>query len=1679
MSNNQGNAKGMAQGQPPRGSSLQGGKPQTPAAKPSTTETDAEKKRNAPGQPVDNGTTSVAEAQKKLDALKADYREFSDKMQHVAQTREEFDARVDKLADLTQRSDDLMKDLGANNPANYAHGPAGSQVLAEENRMLQQNLGSQGQRLIVDGRREGFVSKEDYFAPGGVVDRFLAGMKMASMAGLSAGAFRRASAQARELLAMRRSAGRSAKPAAHAEEAHPAQPKKAEPGAKARKRQEEEDEHKKQSQPCDEQKGTPSGCITKVSANPVDFGSGEEILHHADFDIATATLPIDWTRCYRSSNAGLHHSPLGARWISPYTTRISAATDTLVYHDANGRTVHMRPLDIGESEDHPFESFVLSRPDAATYTLTYRNGTVDTFTPPACSALATDVWPLGAKGLRLSSRPVPVPLPHLPPPEVVQCFYLSRSQLPNGHALSLAYAADTAPADAPLLRITDGAGLVLECLRDTSSPEDAAAPPRIAAIERVWPDGTRTRLATYLYQRVDASGLTGDPAGHLSSPTPGTPDELAAGGQSNIVSAPAAGPDHDFGTHQAFGWMAHDATAATTASLPAQPLPRYDLVAHTNAAGHRRTYRYHHHLLTRYTTFGGYVHGLEWQGPDALYTDAPGTIDAHTSHWARAVRTFTSDGAEPVAIQYVDADTTIVTQPDGTRMRFVFDANNLCTGLFILGGPGIPEGAPPHSQGTRTWDANGNLLSNTDAAGRTSRYRYDAAGNLVEATDPGGAATQVVYGPRNLPVRITDALGHTITREYDAHGNLTAQTDALGRTTRYTYDSQGRLTEVRDALGKVKTLAYVASGAAAGQLHRYTDCSGIRTQYEYDAHARLARLIEAEGTAQARTTSYAYDILGNLVELTHPDQTTERFAYDADGNLAAHTDAEGHVTRYAYNGQGLPIERIDAKGQTLRYRYNAALQLVVLVNQNGEETTFAYDALGQLVQENGFDGKVTRYEYDAAGELVASESNGLRIDYQRDPLGRLLAKITPQGIVRYAYDPLGRLVAAASGDNARRIAQGQAGAEHRFTYDAAGQLTQERHAVRDGDVQAAFLLTHEYDALGNRIRTRLPNGKTVETLRYGSGHWHGTLLQGQSIVDLERDALHRETRRHLAGSRTPQAALTIDKHYDPQSRLTQAVLARGETVLRRRDYRYSANGHLLQIADSRHGTLHYRYDPLGQLLEAAQPEVTERFAFDPAGNLLDVPQQEQPAAEEHLARPVLPKVTHNLLQQYLGYRYEYDTHGNTVRKVWQAAPAANEAAAPLALQYDADQRLVCAIRLWQTEEHHPVRRQVAHYRYDAFGRRIAKRVVEETYAAGTIPGEDKPQHRTERRTLFVWDGDVLLQEIQPDKTVTYLYEPDSFVPLARVETAEGIAAYPRSSVALAPVAVWNVPDSHQVELEMSNDGAAFATHVGHYRREQQWQQAQVQEAEWQQRMVEQASATTATVHYYECDHLGTPLALLDTEGRPVWEANYRAWGRVHRLRENRAAQPLRFQGQYEDAETGLFYNRYRYYDPDTARYLTQDPIGLIGGSNLYKYAPNPVNWIDPLGLTTVDCPKGSVRREQTPGDVDLPSARAARRAAMRSQNIPTSQSYTSVVKKDPNSNNGIQMLKIEEIRVGGRNTGGATTIGTLKVHPDGHQFPATEKTPYPTHELPHYHGNCGEHLSYSSGNPRSTNQYGM
>jgi YD repeat-containing protein len=396
----------------------------------------------------------------------------------------------------------------------------------------------------------------------------------------------------------------------------------------------------------------------------------------------------------------------------------------------------------------------------------------------------------------------------------------------------------------------------------------------------------------------------------------------------------------------------------------------------------------------------------------------------------------------------------------------------------------------------------------------------------------------------------------------------------------------------------------------------------------------------------------------------------------------------------------------------------------------------------------------------------------------------------------FHYDAQGRLVTAGSGVSTVQL-----------HYDDAGNLVAELQ--RHGSAGSGYVTVsrHEYDALGHRTRTTLPNTRTVDWLRYGSGHLHGVQLDGQALLDVERDGLHREVARQHRGWRQTRA-------YDVNGRLDRiAVHERKERRRRRagrliaqRQYLYSQTGHLARIQDHARGVTDYTYDPVGRLLKAASPDLTEVFAFDPAGNPVDpdkiAPRPEveskpdkvlrhaREAAEdaawlrEHPGEKYAPlrwdertsrdreklkaweasppRCVGNVLRELSRTRYAHDAYGNLVRRT-------EPNGVTWLYQYDAANRLERADRYATPPPAEALKRiertadGVLHafparvepdmqvrFLYDAFGRRTLKAVER----AGRL-----------ERTFFTWDGDVLLMEERFLQAKPQAFTPHEYQPI--------------------------------------------------------------------------------------------------------------------------------------------------------------------------------------------------------------------------------------------------------------------------------------------------------------------------
>ncbi|MGC0155749.1 DUF6531 domain-containing protein, partial [Chromobacterium vaccinii] len=806
-----------------------------------------------------------------------------------------------------------------------------------------------------------------------------------------------------------------------------------------------------------------------------------------------------------------------------------------------------------------------------------------------------------------------------------------------------------------------------------------------------------------------------------------------------------------------------------------------DLLAATDENGQSWSYQYQHHLLTRYTDRTDRGVTLEWDG---------GHLDA------RAIREYADDGSLDIRLRWDEnIDLTYVTDAYGRTTEYYFDEKGYNYRIVY----------PDHKEEWFEYDGDKRLLSHVYPDGTDERFDYDANGNLSLHERRDGGEVRFAYDEQDNLVEIVDLMGEKWLRTYDDKGQLVEETDPLGHKTKYAYNEQGLPVAVTDAKGGARKIAYRPDGL----LESYTDCSGSATQWQYDERGRPQLAIDAMGNA----TRYQYAANGTLQAIVQPDGQATRLEHDAEARLLKLTDPLDRPTHYDYDKAGRLQKRTDANGHSLGYQYDKLGRLTALRNENHRYYRFDYDEGGRLAAETGFDGSITRYVYDQAGRLAQQVEGDIATDYRYDRAGRLTERSAPNSQESFGYDAAGRLFQASN-----RYAS------LRWAYDPVGNVAEEHHGYHVAGLKQTFRWQHEYDKLDNRVATIRPDGHRVDVLNYGSGHVHGLLFGQRDIINLERDKLHRETQRVLGN------ALQQTLGYDKAGRLASQRLS-GATQWQRQ-YQYDAAGQLTGIQDNRGGQLSYRYDPVGHLLEAATPKGVESFRFDPAGNLLD----NAPAADGHQENSLLG----NLLSQYAGRHYRYDSRGNLVEKRVNGSLTK--------LEWDSHNRLSSLTA--------PDGRRTD-YHYDPLGRRIAK----------ICEGQ---------ATLYGWDGDVLAFETGDEAAVHYLFEPESFVPLAQVHT---------DAIRGVKVPAWSQhnpydPDKDPLRRPLAEPNGPKA------------------------------------VYYYHTDHLGTPQALTDEEGRLALEMDYKAWGQAREIIADAAGKagirnPFRFQGQYHDDESGLHYNRYR------------------------------------------------------------------------------------------------------------------------------------------------------------------------
>ena len=850
---------------------------------------------------------------------------------------------------------------------------------------------------------------------------------------------------------------------------------------------------------------------------------------------------------------------------------------------------------------------------------------------------------------------------------------------------------------------------------------------------------------------------------------------------------------------------------------------------------------------------------------------------------------------------------------DGTDLvEYRYDALGRLSG--IVNSSGLPY--------TYEYDGSDRITTWIDRNGHGYSYTYDEAGRVVAGVGPGGRlASTLTYDLDNRVTTVTNSLGHSTRYHYDANGHITKTVDPLGNVTLTEYDRYGRVIGLTNALGASTRREFDQQGCPA----RVERPDGTSIQLAYGALSRPVQVVGPDGA----TWRHSYDERGNLESTSDPAGAETRHTYDESGILTATTDALGNVTRYQSNPAGLTLSVANALGAQTRITHDAFGRVASVTDPTGAQTRLGWTREGRPAWRVTPDGQRAEWTYDAEGNLLEHcDANGGTTTFEYGPFDKPVSRTDPSGNrYAFAYDTELRLVAVTN-------PQGQV---WRYTYDEADNLLSET----DFDGRT---VTYRYDAAGQVVervngagettvfvRNRLGlvterrSGDRVYRFAYDAAGLLSRADGSDGALEYTRDRLGRVLTESWDGR-------ILAAEYDGLGRRVRRITPSGAVS----DWSYDTTGSPVALTTSA-GALSFQYDAAGRETTrylGAQAALSQRY--DDAGRLSA---QSVWAYDQGIAPAPEPR-----LQQERTYAYRPDGYPVEVTDQLRGTR-----------RYDLDQTgRVTAVHAATWSEN---------YAYNALGNLTHSaapgdedRQGEAQYVGALIrsSGRTSYEHdaqgrmvRSTRRTLsgqtkqwtYTWDADDhLVQATTPDGSVwQYGYDP-----LGRRTSKRRLAAN----------------GAVTEEVQFSWDGARLAE-----QRTVRDGQAEVLTWDWdpgthraaaqtRRRFDAQTSQAEVDAEFYAIvtDLIGAPSELVAGDGRIAWHRSTSLWGTPIAVAGDGVDCPLGFPGQYQDIETGLSYNYFRYYDPATARYVSPDPLGLDAGPNNRLYTDNPLVWADPLGL---------------------------------------------------------------------------------------------------------------------------------
>jgi len=849
---------------------------------------------------------------------------------------------------------------------------------------------------------------------------------------------------------------------------------------------------------------------------------------------------------------------------------------------------------------------------------------------------------------------------------------------------------------------------------------------------------------------------------------------------------------------------------------------------------------------------------------------------------------------------------TIAQDSVGTAATYTYSGNNLSQVAYA-----------DASQLNYAFDVGNNITSVTDGQGKViETHTYDSSGRGLTSSRANSVDSITIQYPSSSTTTLTDSSSNATTYTYSGIGGSNYMTGISGpgcdscggrNTQSFSLDTSGNRLSTTDANGVPISYTYDSNG----NMLTKTDAVGTWT-YTYNGFAEVLTAKDPLGN----TTTNVYDSKGNLTSTTTPSPdggstpgSKTSFTYDTRGELTQITDPLGHSTTLTYFSTGLINTVKDAQKNVTTYGYDGRGNRTSVKDALSNTTTFTYDSMNRLKKITHPGNSTTQFAYDTRGRHTSvADANNKTTTYGYDDSNRLTQITDPvNNITTYAYDTESNLTGIT--DALTRNTS--------FTYDALGRVTKTTFP-------SYFFETYGYDNVGNLTSKTDRNGKTVTYTYDQLNRLHAKYYPDSTSVSYTYD-----NDSQLTQVQDPTG--TYQLTYDNMGRLKQATtnyaFLTGKTFTDA--YAYDAASNRTSLTDPENGSTSYSYDSLNRLTTLAPPSAFGSGSFGLSYDALSRRTQltrpnsiSTSYAYDSLSR--LLSLTHAKHSTTLdGASYTVDAVGNrTSRTPLPGSTATN-------YSYDGIYELLTATQGSTTQESYSYdvvgnrlsSLGVSPYSYNTSNELTAKPGVTYTYDNN---GNTLTKTDSTGTTTYAWDFENRLTSITlpgSGGTVSFKYDPLGRRIHKSSSGSTSIYAY----------------DADNLIEETSGAGAVVARYT---------QGLSIDEP-----LAELRSPTTS---YYEADGLGSLTSLSNSSGAIANTYTYDSFGNLT-ASTGTVVNPFRYTGREFDSETGLYYYRARYYDPNAGHFLSEDPIRLGGGINFYAYVDgSPINGSDPLGLWNKD-----------------------------------------------------------------------------------------------------------------------------